>query len=241
LITGIVFAGGFAQAATGVGFGIVAGPFLIEAFGYDAGLALICILSVASAGVSLATVNARPQARELRVLALSLPIGVALGIAVDRVLETSSILMLYGGLLVILGATLLVRVARSDRPETPQRSGDESGVILKTGGVIAGVCAFLFGAPGPIAAWALAHGRQPARRIQATLSLYFVIAYPVVALLLYFTGRFGNPDPVNLVAQSCVCIAGSLAGMWASRRLSQRMALAAIAMLVIFAGLSMLA
>ncbi len=239
ILTGIVFVGGFAQAATGIGFGIVAGPFLIRAFGPDAGLVLTCVFSLASALVSLLPVKTRPSSPELRILSLSLPVGIVLGAAVSVALDAGLVLAMYGTLLICLGATLLIQAARRVRTKAVAPPG-KSLAILRAGGVAAGTCAYLFGAPGPVAAWALARGQLPVDAMKATLSLYFVIAYPVVALMLFVLGRFAQPDPVQLLAQSGVCILGSLAGMWAGRRLSQRLARGAIAALVIFAGISLL-
>lgn len=236
----VVFAGAFAQAATGVGFGVVAGPFLLLAWGYDRAIvetAAFCLL----VALITAALQFRHQEKTATLgLSLTLPVGVALGGAALWTLPREAVVGLFGAMLCALGAALLRQSLRRAATETETFAPFRFGRGMIATGVLAGAGALLFAAPGPAAAWGLARAHLRPGAIRATLAVYFIPAYVVILVVFAATGRAGDADWSGIAVAAPVCVAGTLAGVALGDRLPARALRAGVAAIVILSGLSIL-
>lgn len=235
LLAAIVFAGAFVQAASGVGFGVVAGPCLLHLHGYERAMTETAAFSVVVALATLLAAPVRIDRRAAASLVAGLPPGVAAGLFVAACLPRTAVVGGFGVMLLALGLSLLRR--GSTRPG----SAPGSTATIATAAVTAGAGAYLFAAPGPPAAWGLARAGLPPPAIRSTLAAYFVAAYSAVLVAFAATGRLGAADWEDLVLTAPAALAGTAAGMLCGTRLSAPALRTAIGVVVAGSGGSILA
>ncbi|WP_296615561.1 TSUP family transporter [Sphingomonas sp.] len=239
----IAFAGAFAQSSTGVGFGVVAGPFLVRAHGYERAIAETVLFSLLVALISAARQFAHRDTRATRSLLLTLPVGVLLGGIALRLVPQRLITLIFGLILSALGCLLLVRsVAGTPRAALDERCEARGAGTrrLAIGGVAAGAAALLFAAPGPAAAWGLAGKGLPADAVRGTLAAYFVAAYGLILVTLAATGAMAGLDWIFIGAAAGASGLGAVGGLITGKRFSAGLLDAAIALVVAASGLMML-
>jgi len=176
----IVFVGAFAQSVTGLGFGVIAGPFLLLAYGYDLAIAETAVFSLVIALIGAARLFRFTETRAVVLLTATLPIGVVAGLATLSVLPRTAIVALFGCVLGILGILALFDSRECiTRPE-PIRRGGDIWPGLAFSGVLAGAgpsCSLPLVLPPP---GELSRTALPAKIIRSTLAVYFVPAYATV-------------------------------------------------------------
>ena len=216
-----VAAGAVAQAITGLGFALVAGPFLIATLGRTEGVRLTVLLGVALNIVLL--VGERHHARWSTAALLLVPAAVATPFfdwAFSGVDAES--LAVAAGLLTIVSVVVLASGVRSTR--LAGRVGAAvAGVISAAMTVLAGI-----GGP-PIAMFAL-NADWPVSAMRPTLQVYFlglnIVAVAVLGL------------PHLSLAPWLGLIGGSVVGWVAARRLPDSVARPAILVLAAVGGLT---
>jgi len=235
----IVFAGAFVQSATGIGFGVISGPFLLHAYGYDRAIGETAVFSLVVAVVSAAGQFSAAEPRATAGLAATLPVGVAAGLAILWAVPRSVVVSLFGLLLSGLGFVLLLQGPRAGAAAVAKQPFRFS---LETAGaaIVAGACAALFAAPGPAAAWGLARTQMSAPTLRGTMAVYFVVAYAAILAAFAFSGLLAPTDWRALGFLALVCIAGALAGIAFGDRMSGTRLHRAIALIITASGLSLL-
>lgn len=168
--------GAFAQAATGMGFALVAAPVLIAAMGQAQGVGTILLLSALASIIPLTLgawrdVDVRAGGRILIPTLLATPV---IAWALSSVEHTT--LAFAGGLAVIIGVVLLASGLRSAWLST--RAGAlTTGVASAALNVVGGV-----GGP-PVGLYSANAGWEPART-RGTLQGFFLVQNIVTALVL---------------------------------------------------------
>ncbi|MFF2013901.1 sulfite exporter TauE/SafE family protein [Streptomyces sp. NPDC058195] len=169
--------GAFAQAATGMGFSLVAAPALIAAFGPHRGVPMVLVLAVLASLLPLSRDwrHARPRdaGRLLVPAVLGTPVAAWLLGAMD-----TRLLAVAAGCGVLVGVALLARGVRSSFLSSPAGAwlaGLGSAGLNVIGGV---------GGP-PIGLYA-ANADWPARETRATLHAFFLVQNLVTAAVLGF-------------------------------------------------------
>ena len=235
----IVFAGAFVQSATGIGFGVISGPFLLHAYGYDRAIGETAVFSLVVAVVSAAGQFSAAEPRATAGLAATLPVGVAVGLAILWAVPRSVVVSLFGLLLSGLGFVLLLQRPTAGAAAVAKQPFRFS---LETAGaaIVAGACAALFAAPGPAAAWGLARTQMSAPTLRGTMAVYFVVAYAAILAAFAFSGLLAPTDWRALGFLALVCIAGALAGIAFGDRMSGTLLHGAIALIITASGLSLL-
>jgi len=235
----IVFVGAFAQSVTGLGFGVIAGPFLLLAYGYDLAIAETAVFSLVIALIGAARLFRFTEARAVVLLTATLPIGVVAGLVTLSVLPKTAIVALFGCVLGILGVLALFDSRECiTRPE-PIRRGGDIWLGLAFSGVLAGAGALLFAAPGPAAAWGLSRTALPAKSIRSTLAVYFVPAYVTVLIAFAFSRSLSNLDIRATGLMVPICLLGAAAGIRFGDRFSARALRFAIGLLITASGISL--
>ncbi|MFO6452660.1 MULTISPECIES: TSUP family transporter [unclassified Aeromicrobium] len=206
-----IAAGAFAQAATGMGFSLVAAPVLIAAHGHGEGVALVVLLAACSSVLPLVREGQharRPDAARLLVpTLLATPVVAWALVPVDH-----RLLAVAGGLGVVVGVAMLGSGWRSAwlrRPVGAVVTGLASAGLNVVGGV---------GGP-PVGLYAANSTWTPAET-RGTLHAFLIVQNLVTALV------------VGLVLPSwpmlAALAAGTLAGLVLAPRLSAAGARAAI-------------
>ncbi len=213
-----IFSAAALQAATGIGFGVIAGPVLLVVLNDNSAIQVSIVLNLLIA-LSLAP-SLRRQAdwQLLRALIGGVAIGSPLGLLV--------FLLLNIGMLKAFAATAvlftLIAVIKG-RPVAASSGTPESGRFQKISiGTIAGIMGGSLAMPGPVpAAWMSAKGYRK-ETVRATILLMFVFAY-TVALLLQFSLAGINGNTIWIcIEYSPATIAGVLFGGFVSKRISER-------------------
>jgi uncharacterized protein len=238
----VVFAGAFAQSATGVGFGVIAGPFLLHAYGYERAIAETAVFSILVAAISASRVFASAEMRATISLSVTLPVGVALGLAVLLAVPRAAVLGLFGLMLTGLGLALVRQECKTPtNVSAPSTHKLRIGREMALAGVLAGAGAALFAAPGPAAAWGLARMKLSPRSVRATLAVYFVLAYATILAAFATAGMMSSLDQRSLSLMAPVCALGAVAGIIYGDRISGRILRMTIGFIVAASGLSILA
>lgn len=219
-----VLTGALAQAATGMGFSLVAAPVLVLALGPSEGVA---------ATLGLATLaSAIPLSREVRhvqpkaVLRLLIPTLLCTPLAAWAVDGADTRwLAVGGGIGVIVAVALLASGLRSAWFRTPQAvvlTGASSALLNVVGGV---------GGP-PVGLYAANTDWEPQVR-RANLHAFFVVQNIVTALVL----GLRLPGLAELTALGL----GTAGGLWLASRMAPAAALAGVLAVSLVGGIGLVA
>jgi len=137
LLAAAVLLGALTQRATGLGFALVAAPFLVLLTGPTTGVSLSNALSASLCALVLARTGRQALWRQVALLAVPALLAIPLGVLVVRSLPDGPLLVAVGGLAI---AAVLVVVAGRRRQLLPGRrsavvAGALSGFMNVTAGV----------------------------------------------------------------------------------------------------------
>ncbi len=171
-VHGVVFAAAFLQSATGIGFGIIAGPVILILIDSHAAVQVTMALSFA-VSLSLApTLVAHVDRQMLKRLSLGTLIGLPLGMLVFWAVS----LPMLKFLAMLAVAFMAWTVYRSSRKTSHGQS--ETGPAIDLGiGVVSGAMSTALAMPGPAAAARMAALAIPKLSVRATVLLLMVISY----------------------------------------------------------------
>lgn len=212
-----VFAAATLQAATGIGFGIIAGPLLLATLNDGSAVQISIILNLMIATLLAPTVWQHFDSNVLPKLVLGLLIGSPLGLVIFTALDIVYLKAL-AGIFVLLALFFLLfgnRLALGDVHQNPA-AAEQISI-----GAIAGIMGGSLAMPGPIpAAWLSARGFGKVVT-RATILVMFIFAY-LVALLLQVALVGINKDTLLYSAELAVPTAiGIVAGRYLSHRISE--------------------
>lgn len=212
-----VFAAATLQAATGIGFGIIAGPLLLATLNDGSAIQISIMLNLMIAALLAPTLWHQVDSRVLSKLVPGLLMGSPLGLLIFTALDIVYLKAL-AGMFVLLALFFLLfgnRLALGDTNQKPART--EQIAI----GAIAGIMGSSLAMPGPIpAAWLSARGFGKVVT-RATIMIMFIFAY-VTALLLQVFMVGVSEDTLWFSAELAIPTAvGVLAGRYLSHRISE--------------------
>jgi uncharacterized membrane protein YfcA len=212
-----VFGASVLQSATGVGFGVVAGPLLLIVLNDGTAIQISVALNLLIAVIlapSLWRMSDRKLLRDLLIgLAVGSPIGLMMFLYTDIAL-----LKIFAGAVVLFALLLMLRGNRADAASASAGAGQFVKVVV---GFIAGVMGGILAMPGPVpAAWMSARGYDK-DTIRATILVMFVVAYGF-ALLLQLALAGISANTVRLTALLVPStVAGIVVGKFLSTRISE--------------------
>jgi len=225
-----VFAAAALQSATGIGFGIIAGPILLVVLNDNSAIQVSILLNLVIAGLLAPMLWHNVDRHLLRRMVVGLiiasPAGVLMFLAMDIIL-----LKVMAAMAVALTLILTIQNHRRQpkREPLPARPA-EQGLM----GVIAGLMGSSLGIPGPIpAAWMSAKGYGK-DAVRATILAMFVCAYTIALILQMTMGEIQPHTFITTLVLAPATLAGMLAGRWLGRRLTEPTF--RIALLFILAG-----
>lgn len=211
----VVFVAAMFQTATGIGFALIAGPFLLM-YMQDGSAIQISVLLNLLMSVALAPGLIRHvHWASLRHLALGLVGGLPVGI----------VLFLWADLTLLkLGAAAFITLALIPflRPPAVQGAHDRPAPGVASG-VVAGVMTGFAAMPGPAASYYLTGLQNLPRDVaRSTIYAYFVLAYGAALVLHTMLTGLADKTLVTSAWFMPAAAVGMVAGIPLARRLSQK-------------------
>jgi uncharacterized membrane protein YfcA len=212
-----VFGASVLQSATGIGFGIVAGPLLLIVLNDSAAIQVSVALNLLIAVILAPSLWRKSDRSLLRDLLLGLAVGSPIGLMIFLYTDVA-LLKIFAAVVVLFTLLLLLRGNRSDSASASVSTRKFEKVVV---GFAAGMMGGILAMPGPVpAAWMSARGIDK-DTIRATILVMFVVAYGF-ALLLQLTLAEISANTVRLTALLVPStIVGIVVGKYLSKRISE--------------------
>lgn len=229
----VIFVAAMFQTATGIGFALIAGPFLLMYLQDGSAIQISVLLNLLMSVVLAPTMIKHVHWPSLRHLAVGLVGGLPVGIA----------LFIWADLTLLkLGAAAFIALALIPflRPPVVQSIHDRSGAGIASG-FVAGVMTSFAAMPGPAASYYLTGLQNLPRDVaRSTIYGYFVLAYG--AALVLHTTLTGVADKTLVTSAWFMpaAAAGMLAGIPLARRLSQKWFRLAVAATLLLTAVTLL-
>ncbi len=190
-----VFGAAALQSATGIGFGIIAGPILLIFLNDGSAIQISIVLNLLIALILAPSLRQQADRQLLSRLLIGLAIGSPVGLLIFLNMNIV-FLKAFAGLAVAYTLFVILRSNRepSHAPTLATKSTEQISI-----GVMSGIMGASLAMPGPIpAAWMSTRGFSK-ETIRATILVMFVFAY-VVALALQFGLAGIGADTMQLSA-----------------------------------------
>ncbi len=213
-----VLAAALLQAATGIGFGVIAGPIILMVMNSGSAVQVTILLSLLIAVVLAPSLYRQVHKKVLGRLLLGTLVGLPLGIVVFLNVSLD-VLMLLAAL-----AVLLMALSVSGLLELPLRKGETSrGEAQNLAiGVLSGAMSASLAMPGPVAAARMSSLAFPKETIRATILVMFVFSYS--AAFAFQVGLVGFSEAAWSLTTSLLpaTLIGVLIGRLLVARISER-------------------
>ena len=239
-----VFAAALLQAATGIGFGLIAGPIILIVTNSGSAIQVSILLSLVIALVLAPSLHSRADRVLLKRLLIGTVPGLPLGIYVFTLVGVD-MLKLLAGLAVLFMALITTGVLKFSRNEDSAANGRAADLGI---GVVSGAMCSSLGMPGPVVAARMMVLEQSKETLRATVLVLFVFSY--IAAIAAQAAMVGLSHdgliltatlaPATLIGVFC----GKLVVEWISERAFRRiisfMLIATALSLLIVSGRSLL-
>ncbi len=174
-----VFGAAALQSATGIGFGVIAGPVLLIALNDGSAIQISIVLNLLIAMILTPSIWRQADRQLLPRLLLGLTIGSPLGVLIFLGMDIV-FLKAFAGLAVVFTLILTIRGSNAAIQPPVKIPGIAEQISI---GVMAGIMGASLAMPGPIpAGWMLTKGFSK-QTIRATILLMFVVAYAIALVL----------------------------------------------------------
>ncbi|NOX68872.1 MAG: sulfite exporter TauE/SafE family protein [Gammaproteobacteria bacterium] len=218
LLSLAVFGAATLQAATGIGFGVIAGPVLLVVLNDNAAIQVSIFLNLLIALLLAPSLRQSADRRLLSRLLKGAAIGSPLGLLIYLSMDIG-MLKAFAGIVVIFTLIFVVRGRRAVLPTAEPATGKFAQLSI---GAIAGVMGGSLAMPGPVpAAWMSATGYRK-ETIRATILLMFVFAYAIALVLQYSLAGIDGNTLWLCIVYAPATIAGVLSGRVLSSRISEQ-------------------
>jgi uncharacterized membrane protein YfcA len=213
-----VFGAAALQSATGIGFGIIAGPVLLIVLNDGSAIQISIVLNLLIAAILTPSLWRDADRKLLAKLLLGLAIGSPIGLLFFRYLDIVS-LKAFAGLAVLLTLFMTLRGKQIPSHLPAPASGQAEQTSI---GIIAGIMGASLAMPGPIpAAWMSTRGFDR-QTIRATILVMFVFAYALALALQFGFASIGAETFRLSFILAPATIAGILLGRFLSNHLTEK-------------------
>jgi uncharacterized membrane protein YfcA len=211
-----VFAASALQSATGIGFGIIAGPVLLIVLNDSSAIQISIVLNLLIASLLAPSIHRDVHRPLLAKLLIGIGIGTPLGLLIFLNIDID-LLKTFASIIVLF---TLIMVIRSKRAGTQAIEGLPNKAESALVGAVAGIMGGSLAMPGPVpAAWMAAKGFDK-NTVRATILMMFVFAYALALALQYVLAEI-TTDTLKICASlTPATIAGILVGKFLSKRIS---------------------
>ena len=213
-----VFGASALQSATGIGFGVIAGPILLILLNNGSAIQISIVLNLLIASLLTPALWKQSDKALLKNLVMGLVIGSPLGLLVFLSIDIVT-LKISAGVAVLLTLILVLRDVRSKTRKTAPGPGRIEQVSI---GAVAGIMGVCLAMPGPVPAAWMASKAFSKETIRATILAMFVVSYTVALVLQVGLAGIGS-DVLRLsvlLAPATVC--GILIGQFFSSRITEQ-------------------
>ena len=209
-----VFGAAALQSATGIGFGVIAGPVLLIALNSGSAVQISIVLNLLIALILVPSLWQQADRRLLTRLLIGLAIGSPVGLLIFLNVEIV-VLKAFAGLAVAHTLFLILRNNRapSHAPTLEAKNSEQISI-----GVLSGIMGASLAMPGPIPAAWMSAKEFSKETIRATILVMFLFAY-VVALVLQFGLAGIGADTMRL---SAMLVPSTIIGILVGRSLISR-------------------
>lgn len=229
LILSAVFVGGLSQRMTGMGFALIASPFLVLMLGPVTGVILVNTCSCLASTLVVARVWRDVEWWRFRRLVLWALLGVIPG-AWLGVVVPGYVLEIAIGIVVVVGVTASVAVTRT--------AGAVSSKRIALTGFVSGAMGVMAGVSGPPLSVYAVVTRWRHHGFVATVQPYFIIVASASVAVSYISQPFAWPQllPGEWAGIVVVLLAGLLLGDRLASIVPQHSARAAMVILAVLGG-----
>jgi len=215
-LQGIVALAASMQAITGIGFAMIAGPFILLALDDGSAVQVTSALSLLIAALLAPGLRARIDWRMFWRLCIGSMIGLPFGLVLFLVVDLDLLKLIAGLTVGLLTALIIFAPRHTGGGQRPESSADWA---------VAGISGFFGGClamPGPTAA-----ARMNARNFdktvtRATILAMFLFLYPIILVAHGIVIGGARDALMTSVGLAPGAIAGTLAGAFAASRVSER-------------------
>ncbi|MDE0044410.1 MAG: TSUP family transporter [bacterium] len=232
-VVGVVFVAALLQAATGMGFGIIAGPILLIAMGDTAAIQVTIVLSTIP---SLILVRRSLDAADPVLLKHFLG-GAAAGLAAGALLFATATVadLTWGAAAAVLAMAVLSTGVHERRVKV--RGNSITGRLLT--GLTSGAMTATLAMPGPpVAAWASATGLKKART-RATLLIVALVCYPAALALQSLVDGISDRVVDECLWLALPVVAGTFLGQAIAGRVPERLFRRLVTVLLVLVALAL--
>lgn len=203
------------QAATGIGFGVIAGPILLVVLNDGSAIQVSIALNLLIAVILAPSVRHKADRTILRNLAIGLLIGSPFGLLIFLSIDIVWLKVTAGtGVLLTLG--LIISANRLGHAKSVAGKPEQISV-----GTIAGVMGACLAMPGPIPAAWMSSKTYDKQTIRATILALFVLSYAIALALQLATVGIGAETLKFSASLAPATVVGILLGNYMSRRITE--------------------
>lgn len=214
LVQAAVLAASLLQGATGIGFGVIAGPVLLYVINNGSAIQVSITLSLVTALVLAPTLIRQMDRAVLKLLLYGTCLGIPVGILVFTRIDIVMLKLLAGIAVAFMALTVAGVFEKFGRRKTAASDSRAAWGL----GVVSGAMSSSLGMPGPVpAAWMVTR-RFPKSVIRATILIMFVPSYAAALALQAYTPGIADES----IRWSIELLPATIAGVIAGRILEQR-------------------
>ena len=212
----VVLVAAVLQSATGVGFGVIAGPAFLVIMHNTAGIQVSIMLNLLIAVLLAPSLWRSVDRSILNRFTFGVLLGTPLGLFVFLNLSLAA-LKILAAIAVLFSLIMLLRRRGPLGTGRPERPGER--VLI---GVASGTMGGSLAMPGPVPAAWMAARRYDKETIRATILLLFVAAYTIALLLQYGLAGIETDSLVRAATLIPATVVGIPLGHWLSRHISEQ-------------------
>ena len=214
-----VIAAAALQSATGIGFGVIAGPILLIVLNDGSAIQVSIALNLLIAVILAPSLRHNVDRRLLRYLMIGLVIGSPVGLLIFLNIDVN-VLKLIAGIGVMLTLSLVYLGSRRALQQSEQFAGRLETVSI---GVIAGLMGVCLAMPGPVPAAWMSYKGFDKHAIRSTILAMFVLSYAIALVLQSSMVGIGEETLRLSAALTPATILGIVLGNYLSKRITEKL------------------
>lgn len=217
-LTFAVFGAAMLQAATGIGYGVIAGPILLVALNGPEAIQISTLHNFLIAISLVPMLRNRVQLVTLKLLCFGALSGIAFGFSLLTVLSVLALKLTAAGMVLFVTLTL---VADMTRKRGRILAAQASKIEVIAVGTVSGVMGGMLAMPGPLAATWMSVRAFDKDAVRSTILAFFIFAYGA-NILAYVTMIGFEPATLKLATVLSLPLGlGVVAGGLLSKRMSE--------------------
>ncbi|WP_354539839.1 sulfite exporter TauE/SafE family protein [Roseovarius sp. MBR-6] len=221
LLTGLalaVFGASMLQAATGIGYGVIAGPIFLVALNGAEAIQISTVHNFLIAILLVPTLRGAVERRVLGLLVLGGTAGIGAGLALQSALSVTALKLTAAAMVAFVALTLVADMRRARTGADPARRATTEVTCI---GALAGIMGGLLAMPGPLAATWMSLRGFGKDAVRATILAFFIFAYGANTLSYVALSGFRSAALAQALILLPPLLIGVASGGVLARRLSE--------------------